>query len=137
MPDLPAEEDNLDILQNIELTIHYVHMGTPDLTDYEVDRALETLLKNYQGEAIGKTPAEPHNLNSLKVFTAVRAICNLRLGRNESFPDGFEMTESGDFAPITLADLTSALKRLRKSLEHWNKQGGSQGYLNYISQFVE
>jgi hypothetical protein len=41
-------------------------------------------------------------------------------------------------APESLSPevMTQCLKRLRKSLEHWTKEGGSQGYLTYISQFL-
>jgi hypothetical protein len=137
MPDLPVEEENIDVLQNIEMTIHYLRLGAAGLTDYEVDRALEALVKNYQGEAIGKEPVLPHNPNALIVYTAVHAICDLRLGRNDAFPDGFEKSSEGEFVPISVDTLIKALKRLRKSVALWNKQGGTQGYLNYISKFVK
>jgi len=137
MSDNPLEEENLDILQNIELTINYVRLGSEGLTDYEVVSALDALVKNYQSEAIDKDPVQPRNINSLKVYKAVHAICELRLGRNTAFPGGFEETEGGEFAPITVDVLLKNLKRLRKSVEHWNKQGGTQGYLNYISQFFK
>ena len=137
MPDLPIDEENLDVQQNIELTIHYVHLRTPGLTDYEVDSALEALLKSYQGEAIGKAPVLPRTPNSLTVYTAAHAICELRLGRNAAFPLNPEQEIEGEIVPITVDTLLNCLKRLRKSVEHWNKQGGTRGYLNFISQFLK
>jgi hypothetical protein len=32
--------------------------------------------------------------------------------------------------------IIACLKRIRKSVEKWNKQGGRQGYLTFVEQFV-
>lgn len=39
-------------------------------------------------------------------------------------------------APLALDEIIACLKRIRKSIEHWNRRGGRQGYLNFASQFV-
>jgi hypothetical protein len=31
----------------------------------------------------------------------------------------------------------ACLRRLRKSVERWNRTGGQRGYLEFVSQFVE
>lgn len=38
--------------------------------------------------------------------------------------------------PISIEEMIACLKRVRKSVETWNKQGGRQGYLNYIENFI-
>jgi hypothetical protein len=38
--------------------------------------------------------------------------------------------------PTSLDEMLAILKRLRKSVQFWNKEAGSQGYLTYIKQFL-
>lgn len=38
--------------------------------------------------------------------------------------------------PLTVEEITACLKWIRKSIRLWTKEGGRQGYLNYISQFI-
>jgi hypothetical protein len=37
---------------------------------------------------------------------------------------------------LTAAELVLCLKRIRKSIDFWTKEGGRQGYLNYVSEYV-
>jgi len=37
---------------------------------------------------------------------------------------------------LTAEDLVAWLRRLRKSVELWTKQGGRQGYLEHVVKFV-
>ena len=39
-------------------------------------------------------------------------------------------------APLTAAELVLCLKRIRKSINFWNKQGGRQGYLEYVLEYL-
>ncbi len=32
--------------------------------------------------------------------------------------------------------MIACLKRIRSSIQLWNKEGGRRGYLNFVSQFV-
>ena len=36
----------------------------------------------------------------------------------------------------SLADILLCLERIRKSVKLWNEQSGRQGYLDYISEFL-
>lgn len=38
--------------------------------------------------------------------------------------------------PISLDEIIVCLKRIRKSIQFWSKQGGRQGYLNYVDGFI-
>ncbi len=38
--------------------------------------------------------------------------------------------------PIPLEVLVTCLKRIRKSIKFWSKQGGRRGYLNYVDGFI-
>jgi type I restriction enzyme, R subunit len=39
-------------------------------------------------------------------------------------------------APITLAEIIACLKRVRKSIELWRKEGGRRGYYDFVSPFL-
>jgi len=42
----------------------------------------------------------------------------------------------GELTPIPLEDLVACLRKLRKSVDFWTKQGGRQAYMQYIEQYV-
>ncbi len=33
-------------------------------------------------------------------------------------------------------EIIACLKRVKKSVQRWNKHGGRQGYLNFVQQYV-
>jgi hypothetical protein len=41
-----------------------------------------------------------------------------------------------EIKPITVNELLDCLKRIKKSVQFWTKEGGRQGYLEYISNFM-
>ena len=129
------EDEHLDILQNLESAIYSIYLDIPALTDFDIDSALEALVKTYQGEATGKTPALPRNPLSIKVYDAVQAACEFRLGRSP-IPKNLKKIGRGKLEPVPVEVILSCLKRIRKSIQLWTKQGGRQGYLYYISQFM-
>lgn len=127
------EEEFLDVLQNIESVIISVYREKDDLLDYDVDKVLNALWMAYRAEKQEKTSATPpFNANAQLVYERVKAMCEWRLGRRklESEKDGepFQLTPK----PLTLDEIMACLKRLRKSISLWTKQGGRQGYLHFI-----
>ncbi len=127
------EQAHQDILQNIEAAIVGVYQQHSDLSDYQVDAALESLGRTYAGEARGKGPVLPRNPLALEVYQAVKSTCDWRLGRvNPVDEEGQPL----NVEPVSMEIMLGLLKRLRKSVEYWNKESGTQGYLNYIRQFL-
>lgn len=118
------------MLQNIEAAVVQVWRQHGELTNYAVARAYEAALTLYKEEARQHTP-KPVALTGLdaKVFEAVKGVCEWRLGRAPS-------PEESKVSPISLEDMVACLSRLRKSVEHWTKQGGRQGYLKFINDFL-
>ena len=129
-------EEYLDVLQNIEFGIVSVYRRRSDLTDFNVEEALNALIQVYRAQQRGRTISAP-KLSSLgqAVFDAVKPICGWRLGQKTLGQDYFR-SDSGDPEPISTDDLVACLKRIRKSIKLWSKQGGRQGYLEYIEQFL-
>lgn len=129
-----VEEEYLDVLQNIEGVIVGFYRQNPTLTDYQVDSAMESLGRTYQREKTGGAPVLPKNELAKGVYDAMKGICDWRLGKVDMVDEeGSPMTVPD---PLTVDEIQLCLKRLRKSVATWNKQGGSQGYLQYISQFL-
>lgn len=128
-----GEDMHLDILQNIEWSILSVYRDHPDLTDYQVDSALEALGRTYQREKSGGPPMLPKNELARLTYDAIKTTCDWRLGRQGAVD---EEEQPINIEHVTVEDIQSSLKRLRKSVSNWNKQGGTRGYLDYIKQFL-
>jgi hypothetical protein len=132
---LSFEEEYLDVLQNIEMAIVSVYREHRDLLDYDVDKALNLLWKEYRNEQINKTtPAPILDANTQLVYSRVRAVCEWRLGRAEL--TGQKKLVRGKPEPISIDEILDCLKRIRKSIDLWTRQGGRQGYLYFIDNNI-
>jgi len=134
---LPFEQRYEDVLQNIEFGIVQVYRNHPEMTDWEALTAIEALLGTYRAEARGRQ-ATPPSLNPLaeEVYDFVETMCEWRLGRERPFTRKDGETVDPPVEPITLDELLACLKRVRKSITRWNRRGGRQGYLTFVSQFI-
>jgi len=128
------EDTHLDVLQNIEFAIVSVYRERNDLLDYDVMRALDALIDVYRAESHGHTPKAFHlpEMESL-VAQRVQDICEFRLGRKE-------LTGAVPAASMerkTAEEIVSCLRKIRKSVDRWNQEGGKQGYLRFIGEYVK
>jgi len=137
-PPMPSNFENeyLDVLQNLELGIRIVHEEHPELTDYNVDSALEALMRTYKNEGRGKAPKLPGSPLTAHVYHSVQAMCDWRLGRVPLVDDENEQPVEVGVQPLMVEEILACLARIRKSIRLWKREGGRQGYLNYISQFL-
>jgi hypothetical protein len=127
------EEDYLDVLQNIESAIISVYRENPDALDYDVDKAIHALWMEYRAEKQGKTNTPPYfNANAQLVYERVKLMCEWRLGRRKLEAENNGQPASLNPEPLTMDEITACLKRIRKSIDLWTKQGGRQGYLYFI-----
>lgn len=129
------QEEFLDVLQNIEQAIVSVYRDHRDLTDFQVDSALEALSRTYQREKITGAPVLPKNNLSLAVYESMKMMCDWRLGRENMVDEEGAPMQTGMYV-LTIDEILACLKKLRKSVSFWNKGGGTRGYLEYISQFL-
>jgi hypothetical protein len=133
---MKIEEEYADVLHNIEMAILTVYEGNTELTDSDVLKAIDLLMNAYEREKrgrVGVTPMPSGRANA--VYEQCRRICEWQLGRqllNEN-EAGNEGAQGGD---LTLPGLMLCLKRIRKSIRMWHKEGGRQGYLSYVSDFL-
>ena len=124
-------DDYQDVLQNIESAVVGLWRSHKEMTNYTVMRAYDAAIAFYNALAREQTP-KPANLTGLdaELFKAVQEICEFRLGRIK-LPDQIEI------APIPVEDLVACLRKLRKSVDFWTEEGGRQGYLKYIENFLD
>ncbi len=131
------EDEYLDVLQNIEAAIVQVYKEHPEMTDWDALNAIQALGRVYQAEVRKRNlPAQPMAPLVQLTFDAVKAMCDWRLGRSGAFQVGSQLIPASDAKPKTVDEIVACLKRIRRSIEMWNKEGGRRGYLNFISQFV-
>jgi hypothetical protein len=128
------EEEYQDILQNIEFAVACLYRRNPEMTDYAVQRTYEALVQAYTAEITGRArkPTDPSGLEA-ELLRDVRSMCEWRLGRREM---PVMQGDAPKCKPIDVPTLVLCLKRLVKSVQKWNKRGGRQGYLDFMTQFV-
>ena len=135
--DEKLEDKYMDVLQNIEFGIVRIYEQHPELTDWDASEAIQALMRHYTAEARGRP--EPHiRLTDLglEVYDSVATMCELRLGRAElSTQEGEPLDQN--IEPRSLDEIIACLKRVHKSIRRWHKEAGRQGYLDFVSQFVQ
>jgi hypothetical protein len=127
----------MDVMQNIEFSIITVYHQNPELTDHEVDNVLNTLVLFYRSQGQNREFSRPIMKPHVEqLFEAAKEMCEWRLGRLEPARKKRKSKQPTP-TPISIDEIIVCLKRLRKSIDLWNKQGGTRGYLQYIDQFVK
>lgn len=101
-----------------------------------VDRVLEGLIRSYTAE-MNQRPAPILTLSDLdkNLLARVRSMCEWRLGHADALQKqrggGPPMPE-----PKTTDEIVACLKRIRKSIKRWTAQGGRQGYLKFVNEYI-
>jgi hypothetical protein len=130
------EEEYLDVLQNIEFAIVNVYRQQRDLVDYDVEQALNSLVREYQSREQGRSLEQPEFAPPVHdVYDGVLRMCEWRLGLEDLLGEGD--LPFGNPEPLSLDEIVACLKRIRKSVRKWKKRGGRQGYLHFIDQFIK
>ncbi len=129
------EEQYQDVLQNIEIALVQAYRAYLDLTDLEALDGIQALVRTYQAEAQShKPPCLKLRPLAEEAYTNIKLVCDWRLGRATILNMEGQAPELPD--PKTLDEIILCLKRIRRSIELWNKQSGRRGYFNFVSQFV-
>ena len=129
-----VEDEFQDVLQNIEFAIVTEFRRDNLVLDMNVLDAVNALTRWYEAEEEGRNPPKaPFSDRSQKTFDAARGACEWRLGRHPGppYPPCEDVSELN-----SPAEIVACLKRLRKSIERWSKQGGRQGYLSFVKQYI-
>jgi hypothetical protein len=130
------EEKYEDVLQNIEFGIVGVYRKNPEVSDWDALDAVEALIRRYTAEERNRVaPAVRLSVLAQQIFDAAGAVCEWRLGREELL-DQKDQPPDLKPEPNTVGEIVACLKRIRRSIRLWDKQGGRQGYLNFVRQFL-
>ena len=128
-----VEDEYFDVLQNLEWAIVNEFRGDPSILDLDARDAVHALVRHYEAESESRSaPGARLSDRARRIFDAVRPICEWRLGRAPAphkSPSELDKT-------LTAAELVLCLKRIRKSIDYWTKEGGRQGYLNFVAEHV-
>ena len=130
------EDDYQDVLQNMEFAIIAVYRRRQELVDYDVDVVLAALVKGYQAEQRQREkPAIRLTELRQEVYDSVEAMCEFRLGRTE-LVDSQHSQFVSSLSPLTIDEILACLKRIRTSVKRWTRDGGRQGYLTFVDEFI-
>ncbi len=130
---MQVEDEYLDVLQNLEWAIVSEFRHDRSILDLDARAAAHALVRHYESESESRGAAgAPLSDRARRIYQAVLPICEWRLGRAPA-PD----KSSSELDPtLTAVELVLCLKRIRKSIDFWTKEGGRQGYLNFVSEYV-
>jgi len=126
------EKEYPDILQNFEATVVQFWDAEPDLLDLHVIEAYEVVGRRLSKQSLGQEFRFPSNLDRrvLELSGRLYAVAEWRLLQSGPLEEG------PDPVAVEPAVLVECLKRLRQSANRWNREGGRQGYLNFVSGFI-
>jgi hypothetical protein len=125
-----VEDEYLDVLQNLEWAIVNEFRQDRSILDLDARAAANALVRHYEAEAESRSASgAPLSERARRIFEGVRKMCEWRLGRAPA-PDN---SPSGLDPTVTAAELVLCLQRIRKSIDFWTKEGGRQGYLNFVA----
>jgi hypothetical protein len=132
------EMRNQGTLASIELAIVECFRAQSGLTDHDIEEAINAVLPAYEPTK-RDTSGRVARLGPMarEVFTHISAVCRVM-----SDPDKLE-TEAGvplatemRMKSVNAETMSACLKRIRKSVQFWRRDGGLRGYLNFISQNI-
>lgn len=131
-----VEEEFEDVLQNLEFALVQVYRAHDEMTDWEAETAVTSLIRTYNAEA-RRRKAPDLSLKPLEqeAYDNVQAMCEFRLGRSNMVSESDEALEIS-IEPIAVSDLLLCLKRIRKSIQLWRKEGGRRGYFEFVRHFL-
>ncbi len=132
------EEEYMGVLQNLEFALAQTYRQYDEMTDWEALNGVNGLIRTYTAE---QRKRKPPNLKlsvpAQAAYDNVAAMCDWRLGRSDMVTDeGEPVNLSEMMAPMTVSEIIACLKRIRKSIQLWQKEGGRRGYFEFVSQFL-
>lgn len=134
----PFADEYHPVLFNIEVALVGVYGEDAEMTDWEAEQAITTLIRAYQAEQRGRKPRLSHvNRLTEQAYEVVRQVCEWHLGRTEELPEVKTLSSFVEERSVSISETIDCLKRIRKSIQLWHKEYGRRGYYDYISQFLK
>ncbi|HRQ39274.1 MAG TPA: hypothetical protein PLD25_15310 [Chloroflexota bacterium] len=130
------EERYNDPLRSMEIALVQTYRADENMSDWETLNALNALIRQYT--AVQRRRQPPHlTLSPLaqQSYDELKFVCQGWLGHNPVLDEAGQMADLGDKA-LSLQEVIDCLKRLRRSVEYWQKEGGRRGYFEFINDFL-
>ncbi|MCA9974007.1 MAG: hypothetical protein KC425_27535 [Anaerolineales bacterium] len=130
------EEQYNDTLRSMELTLVRQYREFDELTDWQTLAAVNDLIRIYTAETRRRQPPvlKQEGLTQL-VHERLAETCAGWLGRAPLI-DEFGGVATLDENALAVSEVIACLKRIRKSIEMWKKEGGNRGYFEFIDPFL-
>lgn len=130
------EEQYNDPLRSMEIAIVRHYRTNEALLDWLTLTAVNGLIRTYTAEQRRRQPpklvldpiAQP-------VYTDLKIATDGWLGRGPLIDETGQIAEAGE-RQLALAEIIACLKRIRRSIEMWQKEGGRRGYFEFIDAFL-
>jgi len=91
------------------------------------------LISLYRAESRGHIPKKYRLQESeTLIFDYVKNVCESMLGREQLM-----IKVPNPIDEKTVDEILGCLRKIRKSVDRWNKRGGQQGYLQFVSNFIK
>ena len=130
------EEEYNDTLRSMELALVRVYRSDDSVLDWHVETAVNNLTRTYTAEQRKrKQPSFKMADQTKQAFANLQNTCEGWLGR-EQLLDETGNTIELDQNKLTIAEIIVCLKRIRRSINMWQKEGGRRGYFEFINQFL-
>jgi hypothetical protein len=129
---MKVEEEYTDILQNIEFVIVEEYRKDRTVLDRDARDAVQALVRRYEAELESQGPPNaPLSSRARNIYGAAEAVCEWILGRPAP-----SLRLPPEKPRVSTSVLVACLKRIRKSIDYWNKRDGRQGYFNYVIDYI-
>ena len=131
------EEKYIDQLRSLELAIVRVYRAQAELVDHQTLTAVNALVRVYTAVSRRRSPPTiKMDAFSQQVFDDVKPVCEGWLGQGPHFNDFRQKVKLKEEEYLSVSEIIACLKRIRKSIKMWQKEGGRQGYYQFINQFL-
>ncbi len=130
------EEQYNDTLMSIEMTLVRPYRQREDVIDWDTLTAVKAAIRTYTAEQ--RRRAAPNlKLKPIPqtIYNELIETCERWLGRKPFVGPSGETTTLTDNA-LTVSEIIACLKRIQRSIELWQKEGGRRGYFEFIDQFL-
>ncbi|HEY9828811.1 MAG TPA: hypothetical protein V6D19_25610 [Stenomitos sp.] len=133
---MKLSEDQIHFVYNFERMIVDKYQEIPDLLDVQIETAIDHLIRVYNAEAQERdTPKKTIRGMASEIAPQLQAICELHLGRAK-IEDIEGKSVDIKITKLTAQEVVDSLKQINSSIKVWTKQKGRQGYLNYVTDFI-
>ncbi|MCA9929526.1 MAG: hypothetical protein KC419_13665 [Anaerolineales bacterium] len=131
------EEKYNDQLRSMELALVRVYRADGEVVDWQVLTAVNTLIRTYTAEQRKRpAPATKMQLPVQQAYTDLQIPCEGWLGRGPLLDETGQTVQVDENNKLTISEIIACLKRIRRSIEMWQKEGGRRGYFEFIDQFL-